>query len=177
MKVRLRAAVILAALAITTVSCGSDKASTADIAACKSAMRQQLQDSIDAGETATPGTRPAACDGIDAKTLETLVGDLMTEELDDAVESALPDPEPSGTAAADGITPDCRAWIEAELTDNSSTLDATSGEQACGYMTEDELNAAIDSITEELSTADPAANRDRLNDCLADPNCTEFPVP
>jgi hypothetical protein len=147
MKVRLSAAVILTVLAATTVGCSSNDSSSTDVTACKTAMREQLEDSIAAGETATPGTRPAACDGIDADTLQQLVGDLTAEQLDNAVESALP--EPSDTEAADGISPECRAWIEDELTDSSGSIDATGGEAACGYMTEDELNAAIDTVVEE----------------------------
>jgi hypothetical protein len=148
MHARRAACTALLALAVLTAGCSSHSTAKADIAACKTAMRKQLQDAVAAGSSATPGSRPSQCDGVDAKTLQKLAGDLMAEQVGKAVKSAIP--TPSDTADASGITPDCRAWIESELQDSSATIDATSGEDACGYMSQDELNKAIDTVTNDL---------------------------
>ena len=146
---RTRAAITaaLAVLAFTTTACADSKP---DYAACKTAMAKQLDDAMTDG---TKGSRPAACAGVDAKTLQRYAGDITTDKLGKAIESALP--TPSDTAGTDGITPDCRAWIERELTDGSESIDASSGGQACGYLSDDELNKAIDTVTDDLLAETP----------------------
>lgn len=145
MYARTAACATLLALAALTAGCSGDSSTEADVASCKTAMREQLQTSINASDTATPGTRPSQCDGVDDKTLQKLAGDLMTEQLGNAVDSAAPDAtEPAGLSA------DCRAWIEGELLDSSDSIDATPGDDACGDMTDAELGAAIEDVTDDL---------------------------
>ncbi len=149
MHARTAACAALLTLAALTAGCSSDDATKADVASCKTAMREQLQDGINAGNTATPGTRPSQCDGVDDKTLQKLASDLMTEQLGKAVESALPDAtEPAG------LTADCRAWIESELLDSTDSIDATPGNDACGDMTDAERDAAIEDVTNDLLEQD-----------------------
>jgi hypothetical protein len=150
MKTRTAACAALLALTATLTACSSGSDSKADPASCKTAMRKQLRDSIAAGDKATPGTRPPQCTGVDDKTLEKYAGDLMTEQLGDAIESALPDP----TETSD-VTPECRAWIENELQDSSDSVEGTAGYDACGYLSKDELDQAIEDVTNSLLTATP----------------------
>ncbi|MFJ8555297.1 hypothetical protein [Streptomyces sp. NPDC093676] len=148
------AATTLLALALLTAGCSSSGDAKPDTAACKTAMRKQLSDAMAAGETAAPGTRPAACEGVDSATLQKYAADLMTEQLGKSLESALPTPSDE-PAAADGLTDDCRAWITSELLDDSESIDATSGAQVCGDMSSAELDAAIQKVTDELATEKP----------------------
>lgn len=142
------AATLLSLAALTGCSSSGDD-TKADVAACETAMREQLQQAVDAGSTATPGTRPDECNGVSTKTLEQITGDLMTEQLGNAVESALPSAtEPTG------ITDDCRAFIESELLDSSDSIDATPGYNACGDMSDAELDAAIEDVTNDLIEED-----------------------
>lgn len=57
-------------------------------------------------------------------------------------------PTPSSSSS---VSPECRAWIRTELLDDSKEIDATTGYGACGELSEAELQAAIDEVTEELS--------------------------
>lgn len=149
MKTRTAACTVLLALTAALTACSSGTAK-ADPAACKAAMRKQLQDGIAAGDKATPGTRPPQCSGIDDKTLQKFAADLMTDQIGKAVESALPTPTETSN-----ITADCRAWIENELQDSSDSIDPTAGYDACGYMSTDELDQAIDTVTNDLMSATP----------------------
>ncbi|MFI2632612.1 hypothetical protein ACH5A2_19770 [Streptomyces collinus] len=68
--------------------------------------------------------------------------------------SAAPAPTVSATVGPSTsvtVSPECRTWIKAELLDDSEEIDATPGYNACGDLSEDELQAAIDQVTEELS--------------------------
>ncbi|MEU1474532.1 hypothetical protein [Streptomyces sp. NPDC005760] len=151
MHVRTAACTILLALAATLTACSSGSSSAdADPAACKAAMRKQLQDAIDAGASATPGTRPSECDGIAAKTLEKYAGELMADQVGDALNSALPT-----DTTTTGVTPECRAWIERELRSTGGGINATEGYTVCGNLPEDELNQAIEDVTNSLLTATP----------------------
>lgn len=152
MKTRTAACAALLALAATLTACSSGSGTKADAGACKSAMRKQLKDAIDDGATATPGTRPSQCDGVDTKTLEKYAGELMADQVGDAVNSALP--SATDTAVA-GVSPECRAWIEDELLSTSGGIDATEGYKHCGSLPEDELNQAIEDVTNSLLTATP----------------------
>lgn len=150
MKTRTAACTVLLALTAALTACSGGSDAKADPAACKAAMRKQLQDGIAAGDKATPGTRPAQCTGIDDKTLQKFAADLMTDQIGKAAESALPD-----ATETSNITADCRAWIENELQDSSDSIDATAGYDACGYMSKDELDQAIDTVTNDLMSATP----------------------
>lgn len=139
------AAITLAALAATgATGCGSD--AKADPKACKAAMQKDFDKAMAAGDKAKDSDRPAACDGIDDKTVQRYAAEITNNRLSDAAESAVPD-----TTETPDITPECRAWIEKELRDSSDTIDATSGEDACGYLAPDELDQAIDEVTNDLT--------------------------
>ncbi|MFB6849813.1 hypothetical protein ACFCXS_33810 [Streptomyces sp. NPDC056373] len=88
-----------ALLLATLTACGGTEAH-ADPQACKKALYDQNRDSVAAGDDATPSKKPAACDGIDDKTLQRLAGEAIREYLasddaqqavDDAVEGAIDD--------------------------------------------------------------------------------------
>ncbi|MEU0181787.1 hypothetical protein ABZ312_11450 [Streptomyces sp. NPDC006207] len=142
---RIRTAAVTAALLLAPLTACSG-GSEPDVAACKAAMAKQLDTAVKAGDKAEEGSRPAECEGVDNKTLERIVGEVTEEQLGKAMESALP----SVSSGALAITGDCRAWIESELQDDSSSLDATAGQDACGYMSPDELQQAIDQVTDDL---------------------------
>ncbi|MFF7949411.1 hypothetical protein [Streptomyces griseorubiginosus] len=152
MNTRTAACAALLALTATLTACSSGDDANADPAACKSAMRKQLQDAIDAGASATPGTRPTECDGINNKTLEKYAGQLMADQVGDALNSALPSPTDTTVA---GVSPECRAWIEQELRSTGGGINATEGYKVCGSLPEDELNQAIEDVTNSLLTATP----------------------
>jgi hypothetical protein len=152
MKTRTAACAALLALTAALTACSSSSGSNADPAACKSAMTKQFTEGIAKGTAAPTGTRPAACDGVDDKTLQKYAGDLMTEQLGEAIESALP--SATDTAVA-GVSPECRAWIEDELLSTGGGIDATEGYKYCGSLPEDELNQAIEDVTNSLLTATP----------------------
>ncbi|MCI4042450.1 hypothetical protein [Streptomyces sp. TRM75563] len=67
---------VVALLALT--GCSSD--SKPDIAACKTAMVKQVDQAITTGEEAVDGKRPAACGGVDDKTLQRLSGEITAEK-------------------------------------------------------------------------------------------------
>lgn len=163
-----RAAIsVLLTLAATTTACSgnSDSSTEASPTACKEVLAKQLDDAIQDGKK---GGRPAACEGIDSQTLERLVGEVTTEWLDsgdadkaftDALDSAfgdgIPVPEITETeAGTTEISDDCRTWIETELLDSSDSIDATPGYNACGGMSDAELDAAIEEVTNDLLEQD-----------------------
>lgn len=81
------AAAAVTVLALTLAGCGSEP----DVAACKNAMHKQYSE---AKATGAEGTRPAACEGVDDKTLERLVGEVLQEQLNaDQLEQDLKDLE------------------------------------------------------------------------------------
>lgn len=63
-------------------------------------------------------------------------------------ESAAAEPQPSAS-----LSPECRTWIKSELLDSTGEIEATPGYEACGDLSEEELDAAIEQVTEELSAA------------------------
>lgn len=139
------AVALIAAALLALAGCGSDQ--KPDTAACKTAMAKQLDQAITDGDQAKEGDRPAACDGVDTNTLQRLAGELTTEKAGDAVEDAAEDATAQPSA-------ECRAWIETELLDSTSTIDATSGMDVCGDLTEAELDKLIEDVTNDLSTQD-----------------------
>ncbi|MEU9380013.1 hypothetical protein AB0D38_02935 [Streptomyces sp. NPDC048279] len=149
-------AAVLIALTATLAACSSDSGSSADPAACKAAMTKQYTDSIAKGTAAPTGNRPAACNGVDDKTVQRYGSEILAKELPKAVESAVESAVPSSTDP--DITPACRKWIEGELTDSSDSINATAGLKACPGMDNDQLNAAIQTVTDEMlhsATATP----------------------
>ncbi|MET7651549.1 hypothetical protein [Streptomyces sp. NPDC005486] len=152
------AALLLAAL----TACGSDNAK-ADPQACKTAMAKQLEQGVAAADSTSPqptSSRPAACAGVDDATLKRLVGEVTTEWLDsdqadkaaeDALKSVTPVPVPTDAE----ISPECRTWIENELQDSSEDIDSTAGSDACGDLSEEELDQAIQDVTQDLIDATP----------------------
>jgi len=152
MKTRTAACAALLALTAALTACSGGDDAKADPAACKTAMRKQLQDAIDSGASATPGTHPSQCDGIATKTLQKYAGELMADQVGAAVNSALP----TDTAAATtSVSPECRAWIEDQLHSTGGGIDATEGYKVCGDLPEDELNQAIEDVTNSLLNATP----------------------
>ncbi|MER7565971.1 hypothetical protein ACGFWE_31325 [Streptomyces sp. NPDC048523] len=152
MKTRTAACAALLVLTAALTACNGGDDAKADPAACKGAMRKQLQDAIDAGASATPGTHPSQCDGIATKTLEKYAGELMADQVRDAVNGALPTALATATT---GVTSECRTWIEDELLSTGGGIDATEGYKVCGNVPEDELNQAIADVTSSLVTAAP----------------------
>jgi hypothetical protein len=82
-------------------------------------------------------------------------GVYVAQSRDDGSSAA---PTPSETASASpeasptvSVSPECRTWIKAELLDDSEEIDATPGYYACGDLSDDEMKAAIDQVTEELA--------------------------
>jgi ABC-type glycerol-3-phosphate transport system substrate-binding protein len=87
MKTRTALCAALLALAATLTACSSN--AKADPAACKAAMTKQFKDGIAAGDNATPGTRPHACDGVDDKTVQKYATEIMKKQIGDAVDKNL----------------------------------------------------------------------------------------
>lgn len=63
----------LATAALTLTACGS---SGPDVAACKTAMKQQFAQGL-TNPSAPPPTRPAACEGVPDKTVQRLATEIM----------------------------------------------------------------------------------------------------
>ncbi|MGW7195534.1 hypothetical protein [Streptomyces chryseus] len=157
------AAALAAALFLASLTACSSGITTAqpDPAACKKAMAKAFDDATAAGDKAEKSKRPPACEGVDTKTLERFAGEVMKEWMDspkgekrlkesyekgvkDAIESATPEP----TAA--GVPDECREWIEDELLDSSTSIEAAAGHSACGELSKEEMDQAIDQVTDDL---------------------------
>ena len=69
-----------------------------------------------------------------------------TPTIPSATTTAVPTPSPSVS-----LSPECRTWIKAELLDNSEEIDSEAGARVCGGLSDDELSAAIEQVTDELS--------------------------
>jgi hypothetical protein len=83
-------------------------------------------------------------------------GIFVVQSRGDDGDGSSADPAPAvsatvGPSTSVTVSPECRTWIKAELLDDSEEIDATPGYNACGDLSEDELQAAIDQVTEELS--------------------------
>jgi hypothetical protein len=151
MNTRTAACAALLALTATLTACSSSDSPKADPAACKAAMTKQYKDAVAKGDNAPEGTRPKACEGVDDTTVQQFASDIMKDAVGDALST------PTAAAGPD-ITPECRKWIEGELTDSSDSINATAGLKACPGMDNDQLNAAIQTVTDEMlhsATATP----------------------
>jgi hypothetical protein len=156
MHARTAACAALLALAAFTAGCSDgDDGAFADEPGCRKALAVQLEDAMAKGDDAPEGKQPAACVGISTKTLKKITGELMAEQLGKSLASALPSAtESTESTEPTGITDDCRAWIEDELLDSSTSIDATPGYNACGHMSDAELDAAIEAVTNDLIEQD-----------------------
>lgn len=142
-----------ACLAVTGCSRAGGNATIADPAACKSALADNYRKAVAAGGKAPEQKRPAACVGLDAKTLEKITGQVISEYLDSSqaskdLASAIPTPSVSA-----GVSKECREWIAKEIQDSSSSIDATAGYAACGDMSDAKLQKAIDEVEKELEAS------------------------
>jgi hypothetical protein len=144
------AALIAAGLLATLTGCSSD--TKADPAACKTALSKNLDKAIAAGDKAEQSKRPPACDGVDNETLQRIAGELASEKAGKAVEDAIESAAPDVTAQ---LSDECRAWIKAELLDSSDSIDATAGNGVCGDLSDEEMDQAIEDVTNDLTTATP----------------------
>jgi hypothetical protein len=72
-----RITVVLVAL-VALAGCGGNKA---DVAACKTAMKEQYTTAT-ADPSAPESAKPAACKGVDDATLQRLAGEIIDEALD-----------------------------------------------------------------------------------------------
>ncbi|MFE6483376.1 hypothetical protein ACFVGN_10640 [Streptomyces sp. NPDC057757] len=162
MHARTAATVALLALAALTAGCSGDSGTLASPAACKKALAAQLQEAMDSGKK---GSQPEACQGLDAKTLEEVTGQVtadwlksddadqaFTDAMRDAFGDGIPVPEPTEPAepTSAGIPVDCRAWLEDELLDPTDDIDATAGSSACSGLTDEEMNQAVEELTNDL---------------------------
>ncbi|MET9517021.1 hypothetical protein [Streptomyces sp. NPDC002994] len=62
-------------------------------------------------------------------------------------------PRPTVTVTATEtaeLSDECRAWIEGELLDSSDSIEATDGYSACGDLSDEELDQAIEQVTDDL---------------------------
>ena len=75
MSVRIAGVVMAAVLTGGLAGCGGS-GSGLDVAACKAAMKKDCATALSNPST-PPATRPAACKGVDNKTLKRLVGEIM----------------------------------------------------------------------------------------------------
>lgn len=144
---------LLAATALALAGCSSGGDRIADPAACKAKLAANYRKAVRAGGKGPAEKRPAACVGLDAKTLEKITGEVISEylESDQAskdVASAIPTPSLSS-----GVSAKCRDWIAKELRDSSSSIDATAGYAACGDVSEAQMQKAIDEVEKELEAS------------------------
>ncbi|WP_413760781.1 hypothetical protein [Streptomyces sp. MMBL 11-3] len=152
MKIRTAACAALLVLGAGLTACGGAHEADADTdpAACKAALREQLRDAIAAGASAAPTTRPSPCDGVDAGTLRRYTGELMADQVGDALDGSLPE-----ATTTTGVTPECRAWIEDELRSTGGGIDFTEGSKICGNLPQDELTEVVEDVTADLLSATP----------------------
>lgn len=139
MNTRITAVALAAGLLLTLTSCSSTEA---DPAACKAAMDAAYNKGDQQDQ------RPAACNGVDDKTLERIAGELITDHAGQAVDDALQSAAPDTTT--DPLSAECRAWIEDELLDSTGTVDGTVGNGVCGDLTDEQLDQAIEDVTNSL---------------------------
>lgn len=74
MSVKIAGVVMAAVLTGGLAGCGGS--GSPDVAACKAAMKKDFATAL-SNSSATPAARPPACKGVDNKTLERLVSEIM----------------------------------------------------------------------------------------------------
>lgn len=142
-----------------------DDDASASPAACKSALADNYRTVMANGGKGPKQKQPSACAGLDAKTLEKITGEVVSEYLDsdqakkdlnkafeDGVKSALPT-----ASASAGVSSECREWIAEEIQDGSSSIDGTAGYAVCGDLSDAEMQAAIDAVVKELEASGAAS--------------------
>ncbi|MFJ8221418.1 hypothetical protein [Streptomyces griseus] len=152
MRTRTTITAATAAILLALTGCSSDE--TPDTAACKTAMAAELKKNAANGQTAQADDPPAVCTGVEQETLERIAGELVLEEGGKAVEESL---DESGEELADAVedtaspaSAECLAWIETELLDSTGSIDAASGVDVCGDLSDEELDQAIEDVTNDL---------------------------
>jgi len=158
---------VLLVLAAATGGCSSDSNDKADSSACKTALQRNFEDAqteLAAGGEPETKDMPAECIGVDTATLKRYTGEItkewlasddadkaVTDAFQDAFGDGVPVPDVTESAStAPQISDDCRAWIKDELLDSSETIDATPGYNACGDLSSEQLDQAVDDVTNEL---------------------------
>jgi hypothetical protein len=82
------------------------------------------------------------------------------------------EPTASASTTEAAVSPECRAWVKKELMDSSSGFNTASGYGVCGDLSEEQLGAVIDDVTEEIAD-DPKAlaeatstEAEKFQDCV-----------
>lgn len=117
--------------------------------ACVDAWLTVLEDTPD--EAPDVADKPAECEdltGQAAMYAEAL--QARNQANRDELDACLEDSSCTSWPAVE-VSDECRTWIKAELLDNTEEIDATPGYNACGDLSDEELQAAIDEVSAELS--------------------------
>ncbi len=72
-----RIPLLILAVALLLAGCGGKP----DAAACEQALRKQFATAMEAGDNATPGTKPPECNGLSDAELEKLGRKVLGEEM------------------------------------------------------------------------------------------------
>ncbi|MBA2951600.1 hypothetical protein [Streptomyces himalayensis] len=108
---RIRTVAIAAALLLAPLTACSSEAE-ANPAACKAAMEKQFKDAV---EKDIEGKRPSECEGVDNKTLERYVGEIVEDQLKDATSDL--------TEPSDSVSTPSTEELEQDLEDLEKELD------------------------------------------------------
>lgn len=103
---------------------------------------------IVAGNEPKKSKSPAACDGVDNETLQRFAAELISDRAGKAAEDAIESAAPDATTVP--LSDECRAWIEDALLAKSGDIDAAAGYGACGAMSQEELDQAVEDVTDDL---------------------------
>lgn len=144
---------LLAACTLALAGCShtGGNATVADPAACKTALAANYRKAMADGGNGPEQKQPAACVGVDAKTLKKITGEVVSEYLDS--DQASKDLASVVPTPSESVSPKCRAWIAKEIQDSSSSIDSAAGYAACGDLSDDELKKAIDEVEKELEAS------------------------
>lgn len=145
-----------AGVGVAHLAHSGDSGLAANRAGCKAALAVNYRKAMANGGKGPTASEPPACVGLDTKTLERITGEVVDEYLksdqakkdlgkafEDGMKSVMP-------SASTSVSPECRTWIKAELLDDTDEIDATPGYQACGDLSGDDLQAAIDAVEKQL---------------------------
>lgn len=160
MHIRAAAIASLLLAAPLLAACSSGDKTTADPKACKTVLADNYRKAMANGGKGPDQKEPAACKGLDQKTLERITGEVLKEymssdqakkDVNKAFEDSIEQQASATPSPSVSVSPECRAWIKKELQDSSDSVDGKTGVAACGDLSDDELQAAIDQVTKELS--------------------------